>query len=106
MKKEELISRLPCFDKLSLLLVIAIVLTGALIFGKNIGNAMAENNLYVGRHTGFNVSVDEAIRDALKHVPFEKKPYPQYKVIEIRVSKGSTIPKHTIVVLELAKNKI
>ena len=106
MKREKLINKLPQISKLSLLLMIAIWFTGASIFGKNIGNAMAENNLYVGRHAGFNVSVDEAIRDALKHVPFEKKPYPQYKVIEIRVSKRNTMPKHTVVVLELSKDRI
>ena len=56
--------------------MIAIGLMGASIFGKNIGSTGAENNQYIGRHAGFNISVDEAIRDALKHVPFEKKPYP------------------------------
>jgi hypothetical protein len=106
MTRKKLINKPLRIGKSSLLLVIAIGFIGASIFGNNIGNAMAENNLYVGRHAGFNVSVDEAIRDALKHVPYMKKPYPQFKVIEIRVSKGSTIPKHTVVVLELAEDKI
>ena len=89
-----------------LLLAIIIGLAVTFIYGNNIDNAVAADHQYVGRHAGFNVSVDGAIRDALKHVPYTKKPYPQYKLIEIRVSKGSTVPKHTIVVLELAKNKI
>jgi len=107
MTGEKLINSPLRIGTLSLLLVIAIGFTGASIFGNNIiGDAIAEDNQYVGRHAGFNVSVDEAIRDALKHIPYTKKPYPQYKVIEIRVSKGSTIPKHTVVVLELSKNRI
>lgn len=106
MKREKQISSLLRFGKSSLLLLIVIGLTGTSIFGENIRSAMAENNQYIGRHAGHNVSVDEAIRDALKHVPITKKPYPQFKVIEIRVSKGSTIPKHTIVVLEHVKKKI
>ena len=52
------------------MLAIAIGLADTLIFGNNIGHVMAEDNRYIGRHAGFNVSVDEAIRDALKHVPF------------------------------------
>ena len=85
--------------------MIVIGLIGASIFGNNIGSVMAEDYQYIGRHAGFNISVDEAIRDALKHVP-HKSSDPQYKIIEIRVSKGRTIPKHTVVVLELMRNKI
>jgi len=78
---------------------------GASIFGKNTGSAMAENNQYIGRYSGSDISLDEAIRDALKHVP-HKSSNPQYKIIELRVSKGRTIPKYTVVVLELMRNKI
>ena len=106
MVKIKELNRLFLINKCKLLLVISMMLICIVILSLNTGNAIAENNQYVGRHAGSSVSVDEAIRDALKHVPLTKKPYPQFKVTEIRVSKGSTIPKHTIVVLERIRDRI